>query len=382
MNFNYRDFFIHNDDLHIIKEQLSIIDEVRVATKNALIPNAEDVWKAWTSLPDAQKDAKKIADDLEINVETVEKIIYICLMHTDEKKSADEIARELVMNYTTIQVILSNALESAWIRDNDSHIINNAEKIYNLHKERKNPEEIKNSINSDKNKRFEEMTVDKVNLVLKIVDIATKQIENDGHINALEIERQIDKKISHTTVIKLIKKLDIGKIKYRHKFTEEQDAFILFNYLQGIGPSEIARKFNTEFSTDSKNLNIDPTPILKRIRNGILNLKSDSESESEISEYALKLLSIYKDRYFSTVNIEHEETKKLLKHYTPAKTVGGKDRLARRGGKVDPTRQMSGEKGNLERDIHQTITTGQIPASGQLGKKYGAPINTQGALAL
>jgi hypothetical protein len=43
---------------------------------------------------------------------------------------------------------------------------------------------------------------------------------------------------------------------------------------------------------------------------------------------------------------------------------------------------MSGERGNLERDIHQTITTGQIPASGQLGKKYGAPINTQGDLAL
>jgi hypothetical protein len=384
MNFNYRDFFIHNDDLHIIKEQLSIIDEMpRVADANALIPNAKDVWDKWTSLPDAQKDAEKIAEELEINVETVEKIIYICLMHTDEKKSADEIAKELVMNYVTIQSILRKALGSAWIRDNDLHIINNAEKIYNLHKLTKNPEEIKNSINSensDKNNRFEEMTVDKVNLVLKIVNIATKQMENDGHINALEIERQIDKKISHTTVINLIKKLGIGKIQYRHKFTEEQDAFILFNYLQGIGPSEIARKFNTEFSTDSKNLNIEPTPILNRIRNGILNLKSDSESESEISEYALKLLT----KIFPTVNIEKldAETKKLLTHYTPAKTVGGRDRLARRGGNVDPTRQMSGKKGNLEPDIHQTITTGQIPASGQLGKKYGAPINTQGALAL
>jgi hypothetical protein len=380
MNFNYRDFFIHNDDLHIIKEELSIIDEMaRVADANALIPNAKDVWDKWTSLPDAQKDAEKIADELEINVETVEKIIYICLMHTDEKKSADEIAKELVMNYVTIQSILRKALGSAWIRDNDLHIINNAGKIYNLHKLTKNPEEIKNSINSensDKNNRFEEMTVDKVNLVLKIVDIATTQMENDGHINALEIERQIDKKISHTTVIKLIKKLGIGKIQYRHKFTEEQDAFILFNYLQGIGPSEIARKFNTEFSTDSKNLNIEPTPILNRIRNGILNLKSDSESE--ISEYALELLTKLK------VNIEKldAETKELLKNYTPAKTVGSRDRLARRGGQVDPTRQISGQTGNLERNIHQTITTGQIPASGQLGKKYGAPINTQGALAL
>ena len=50
MNFNYRDFFIHNDDLHIIKEQLSIIDEMpRVADKNALIPNAEAVWAAYSS---------------------------------------------------------------------------------------------------------------------------------------------------------------------------------------------------------------------------------------------------------------------------------------------------------------------------------------------
>ena len=375
MNFNYRDFFLHNDDLHIIKEELSIIDEMaRVANANALIPNAEAVWAAYSS----GSNENTIAEELEINVETVEKIIYICLMHTDEKKSADEIAKELVMNYTTIQSILRNALGPSWIRDNDSHIIDNAVKIYNLHKLTKNPEEIKNSINSDKNNRFEEMTVDKVNLVLKIVNIATKQMENDGHINALEIERQIDKKISHTTVINLIKKLDIGKIKYRHKFTEKQDAFILFNYLQGIGPSEIARKFNTEFSTDSKNLNIEPTPILNRIRNGILNLKSDSDSESEISEYALELLTKLK------VNIEKldAETKNLLTHYTPAKTVGSRDRLARRGGQVDPTRQISGQTGNLDRNIHQTITTGQIPASGQLGKKYGAPINTQGALAL
>jgi hypothetical protein len=43
---------------------------------------------------------------------------------------------------------------------------------------------------------------------------------------------------------------------------------------------------------------------------------------------------------------------------------------------------MSGQTGNLEPDIHQTINTGEIPASGQLGPKYGAPINPQGALSL
>jgi hypothetical protein len=87
---------------------------------------------------------------------------------------------------------------------------------------------------------------------LKIVDIAKKQMENDGQMNALEIERQINRDKDINAIIRLIKKLGIGKIKYRHKFTEEQDAFILFNYLQKIGPSELTRQFNIKFSTDSR----------------------------------------------------------------------------------------------------------------------------------
>jgi len=202
-------------------------------------------------------------------------------------------------------------------------------------------------------------------------------MKNDGVTNSNEIKRKINRAIDNHAIIDLIKKLGIGKIRNYHKFTLKQDAFILFNYLQGLNLTETARKFNTEFSTESKNLNVH----ISTIRRNLINiLKSDSESE--ISEYALNLIRDYKTEYFSTVNIEHPETKKLLKNYIPSKTVGSKDRLARRGGNVDPTRQMSGAKGNLERDTHQTITTGQIPASGQLGKKYGAPINTQGALAL
>ena len=378
MNFNYRDFFIHNDDLHIIKEQLSIIDEMaRVANDNALEPNAEAVWKMYDK--GGELDNEKIAANLGINVDTVKKIIAICEKKFLENKTVIQIANEMKLTDNTINVVLNNAIPD-WERAQDRHFTKDAEEIYNLYKSGiKEPEKIVNLINQNR-KQYLQIKEEKVNLVLKIVDIATKQMENDGVTNTREIERQINHTITRYTINKLIKNLDIGKIRYMHKFTEKQDAFILFNYLQGIGPSEIARKFNTEFSTDSKNLNIEPTPILNRIRNGILNLKSDSDSESEISEYALELLTKLK------VNIEKldAETKNLLKNYTPAKTVGGRDRLARRGGNVDPTRQMSGKKGNLnlEPDIHQTITTGQIPASGQLGKKYGAPINTQGALAL
>ena len=36
-------------------------------------------------------------------------------------------------------------------------------------------------------------------------------------------------------------------MRYIHRFTEEQDAFILYLYLQRNGPSEIARKFNEKF---------------------------------------------------------------------------------------------------------------------------------------
>ena len=76
MNFNYRDFFIHNDDLHIIKEQLSIIDEMpRVAIKDALEPNAKAVWDMYDK--GGELDEQKIADKLGINLTTVEKIIKI-----------------------------------------------------------------------------------------------------------------------------------------------------------------------------------------------------------------------------------------------------------------------------------------------------------------
>ena len=376
MNFNYRDFFIHNDDLHIIKEQLSIIDEMaRVANDNALEPNAEAVWKMYDK--GGELDNEKIAANLGINVDTVKKIIAICEKKFLENKTVIQIANEMKLTDNTINVVLNNAIPD-WERAQDRHFTKDAEEIYNLYKSGiKEPEKIVNLINQNR-KQYLQIKEEKVNLVLKIVDIATKQMENDGVTNTREIERQINHTITRYTINKLIKNLGIGKIRYMHKFTEKQDAFILFNYLQGIGPSEIARKFNTEFSTDSNKLNIGDGAIYARIKNTILK----SDSESKISEYALNLIRDYKTEYFSTVNIEHPETKKLLKNYIPSKTVGSKDRLARRGGKVDPTRQMSGEKGNLERDTHQTITTGQIPASGQLGKKYGAPINTQGALAL
>jgi len=372
MNFNYRDFFIHNDDLHIIKEELSIVDEVKVATKNALIPNAKAVWAAYTS----GSNEEKIAKDLKINVETVEKIIYICLMKaTDNKITPKQIGAELKMRPITIQFILSKALGSSWIRGNDSHIIDNAVKIYDLHNKEKSPEEIKNLINKEKPEHLEEITVDKVNLVLKIIDIAKIETDSAGMVNANKIHKEIGGKISYPTVVKLIKTLKLAEIRYTHSFTSEQDAFILFNYLQGINQSKTAEKFNLNFSTALNKLNMFPSSIRARLIR-ILNHKD--KGESEISEYALELLTKLK------VNIEKldAETKNLLKNYTPAKTVGGRDRLARRGGNVDPTRQMSGAKGNLEPHIHQTITTGQIPASGQLGKKYGAPINTQGALAL
>jgi len=339
-------------------------------------PNAEAVWAAYSSGSNEQE----IAKDRGINLTTVQKIIQICLMKaTDDEITPKQIGAELKMRPITIQFILSKALGPSWIRGNDSHIIDNAVKIYDLHNKEKSPEEIKNSINKDKPKHLEEITVDKVNLVLKIIDIAKIQTDSAGMVNANKIHKEIDGKISYPTVVKLIKTLDLAKIRYTHSFTQEQDAFILFNYLQGINQSKTAEKFNLNFSTESNILNMFPGTIRARL---IRMLNHKDKGESEISKKVLELLGIYKDKYFSTVNIERPETKKLLTHYTPAKTVGGRDRLARRGGNVDPTRHMSGERGNLERDTHQTITTGQIPASGQLGKKYGAPINTQGALAL
>ena len=378
MNFNYRDFFIHNDDLHIIKEQLSIVDEAKASKEHALLPNAKAVWDMYDK--GGELNQQTIAKKLEINVETVEKIIQICEKKFLENKTVIQIANEMKLNDSTIAKILNNAIPD-WERTQDIHFTKNAEEIYNLHKQEKNPDEIVNLINQNRERHLQ-IKLDKVNLVLKIVNIAKKQMENKGHINAVEIERQINHTINIDTISKLIKKLDIGEIRYRHKFTTEQDAFILYYYLQRNGITEIARKFNEKFSTESKNLNILKSPIFVRLKDYIIKSKSKSKSESEISEYVLKLLSIYKDKYFSTVDINNDNTKELLKNYIPPETVGGRDRLARRGGEVDPTRQMSGKKGNLEPDTHQTITTGQIPASGQLGKKYGAPINTQGALAL
>jgi predicted transport protein len=368
MNFNYRDFFIHNDDLHIIKEELSIVDEMGVSKEDALSTNAKAVWDMYQT----ENNEQKIADKLGINLTTVQKIIKICSMKSIENKTVTQISAETDFPVSTIHFVLNNAIPD-WKRKQYYDFIKDAKEIYDLYKSGiKEPEKIVNLINQNR-KLHLQTNLDKVNLALTIVDIATKQMENKGHINAHEIERQINHTINIDTIIRLIKKLGIGKIRYYHKFTPEQDAFILFNYLQGLNMTETARKFNIKFSTESKKLNVHLTTI---IRNLINILKSDSESE--ISKYAEELLT----KYYPTVDINNDNTKELLKNYIPSKTVGGKDRLARRGGKVDQTRQMSGERGNLERDIHQTITTGQIPASGQLGKKYGAPINTQGALAL
>ena len=328
----------------------------------------------------SEKDAnlsKKFIDQItpktlfkKNKINGVKKIIAICEKKFLENKTVIQIANEMKLTDNTINVVLNNAIPD-WERAQDRHFTKDAEEIYNLYKSGiKEPEKIVNLINQNR-KQYLQIKEEKVNLVLKIVDIATKQMENDGVTNSNEIKRQINGAIDNHAIIDLIKKLGIGKIRYYHKFTPEQDAFILFNYLQGLNLTETARKFNTEFSTESNNLNVH----ISTIRRNLINiLKSDSESE--ISEYALELLT----KYYPTVDINNDK----LKNYTPAKTVGGRDRLARRGGNVDPTRQMSGKKGNLnlEPDIHQTITTGQIPASGQLGKKYGAPINTQGALAL
>ena len=277
MNFNYRDFFIHNDDLHIIKEQLSIIDEMaRVANDNALEPNAEAVWKMYDK--GGELDNEKIAANLGINVDTVKKIIAICEKKFLENKTVIQIANEMKLTDSTIAKILNNAIPD-WERTQDTHFTKNAEEIYNLHKQGKSTAEIVNSINQKRELHLQ-IKEEKVNLVLKIVDIAKKQMENKGHINAVEIERQINHTINIDTIINLIKKLDIGKIRYLHKFNEEQDAFILYYYLQRNGITEIARKFNTEFSTDSK-LNIGDGAIYARIKNTILK----SKSESEISEF-------------------------------------------------------------------------------------------------
>ena len=374
MNFNYRDFFIHNDDLHIIKEQLSIVDE-KTSRQDALTSNAKAVWDAWAS----KQDEQSIARALNINVETVEKIIYICLMHTDENKSVVEITKALGINKKMVYNVLKNAIGLSFKRQQDKHFVNDAKKIYDYHKIGKTPEEIVNLVNKEKKEYYEKIDLNKVNTVLKIVDMAQKQMVEKGEINIQKIIREIVYKISDATIIDLIKKLNLGKLRYTHVYTVEQDAFILFNYLQGIGPLASAGKFNEKFSNKSNQLDIINSSIRNHLKM-ILNPKG--KGESDISDYIVKLLTMYKDTYFQSVNIENPDTKDLLTHYRPPETVRGRDPLARKGGKVDPTRQMSGQTGNLEPDIHQTINTGESPASGQLGKKSGAPINPQGALSL
>jgi hypothetical protein len=345
MNFNYRDFFIHNDDLHIIKEQLSIVDETGyVRQEDALEPNAKDVWDMYDK--GGELDEQKIAEELGINVDTVKKIIDICEKKFLENKTVIQIADEMKLTDNTIMEVLNNAIPD-WERTQDRHFTEDAEIIYNLHKQEKNPDEIVNLINQNR-KPYLQIKLDKVNLVLKIVDIATKQMENKGVTNTREIERQINHTINFNTISKLIKKLGIGEIRYRHKFTTEQDAFILYSYLQRIGSTETARQFNMKFSsTDSNKLNIGDNAIYARIKNTILK----SNFESEISEYALNLIRDYKKEYFSTVNIEHPETKKLLTHYTPSKTVGGRDRTG-----TGTNRDMSAHLGTVKTNFNTMVT--------------------------
>ena len=348
MNFNYRDFFIHNDDLHIIKEQLSILDELKgkVSIEDALAPNAKAVWDMFKK----GSNEETIAAKLKINVETVKKIIQICLMNTDEKKNSDTIANEFKLATSAVQNVLNNALGSEREREIDTHFINDAVKIYNLHKSGKHPEEIVVLVNNEKKEYFEKINLDDVNLVLKIVDITKKQMDVDGVVNAENISKQIDNKIDKTIMYRLIRKLNLGEIKYTHKFTEEQDAFILYLYLQRNGTTEIAKQFNAKFKTNPKGntLNIDASSISNRLTRKILNPKG--KGESEISEYVLDLLTMYKDTYFQAVNIEDRYTKDLLTHYRPPETVGGRDKTG-----TGTNRDMSAHLGTLPKNFNTML---------------------------
>ena len=393
MNFNYRDFFIHNDDLHIIKEQLSIVDEI-TSRKDALAPNAKAVWDMYnmykkeqsgtdgSSGSNEQNIEQKIADKLNINLSTVQKIITICLMKaTDDEITSHLISDKLDINEPTVFNVLKNAIGSDFKRQKDKHFVNDAVKIVDMakkqmtEKDKIDPDEIVNLVNKEKKENYEKIDLNKVNTVLKIVDMAKKQMTEKGEVNIQEIYREIVYKISGPTIAELIKKLNLGKPRYSHVYTVEQDAFILYNYLQRTPIIKIAELFNKEFSTESNQLDIKNDSISKHIKT-ILKPKG----ESEISEYVLDLLNRYKTEYFSTVDINDPKTKELLTHYTPPERIKGKDPLARKGSKVNPTRNISGQFGNLEPDTHQTVTTGETPASGQLGKKSGAPINPQGAI--
>jgi len=179
MNFNYRDFFIHNDDLHIIKEQLSI-NEVGAPKQDALERNAKDVWDMYQT----ENNQQTIADKLEINVETVKKIIDICEKKFVENKTVKQITDETNFNKNMIHRILNKAIPD-WERN--KLFFGDALEIYNLHKQGKSTAEIVNSINQQKRELHLQIKEEKVNLVLTIVDIATKQMENDGVTNSNEI---------------------------------------------------------------------------------------------------------------------------------------------------------------------------------------------------
>ena len=345
-----------------------------VARRDALGTNAKAVWDMYQT----ETDEQKIADKLGINLTTVQKIIKICLMKSIDDKTINQISDEMKLSKHVIQDILTNAMPG-WEREKDLNFNNDAEDIYNLHKQGKSPEQIVNLINQNR-KPYLQIKLDKVNLVLKIVDIATKQMETDGVLNIREIGRQTNNDVDNVTILRLIKRLGIGKIRYQHKFTPEQDAFILYNYLQRIGPAETARLFNEKFSNELNKLNIDYSSIRRRLIKTILK----SNSESEISEYTLKLLRDYKDEYFPMVDINNADAKELLTHYTAPPKIGGKDKLARDGGKTPSNRPIAGAKGNLyvfDPDTpHQTFTTGTSPDSYQLRKNLGAPPDSGGAL--
>ena len=139
MNFNYRDFFIHNDDLHIIKEQLSIIDETGyVRQEDALEPNAEAVWDMYAK--GGELDEQQIAKTLQINVDTVKKIIDICEKKFLENKTVIQIANEMKLTDNTIMQVLNNAIPD-WERAQDRHFTEDVKEIYDLYKSRiKEPE--------------------------------------------------------------------------------------------------------------------------------------------------------------------------------------------------------------------------------------------------
>ena len=333
--------FCRSENLHIIKEQLTI-NEVNVSFKDALERNAKAIWDMYKTGSNEQK----IADKLGINPTTVQKIIQICLMKAkDNKITVKQISDETKVNRSTIVNILNTTIPD-WERAHDVNFINDALEIYNLHKQGKSPEEIVNSINQNR-KPYLQIKLDKVNLVLKIVNIATKQMENNGVTSADEIERQINGVKDRIAIVRLIKTLGIGKVRYRHIFTPEQDAFILSSYLQRKSLAEIARLFSDKFSTDSNKLNLNSGTIRRRIIDAILK----SNSKSEISQYALNLLKNYKKEYFSTVNKEDPKTKELLTHYTTPETIKGKDKTG-----TGTNRDMSAHLGTVQTNFNTLVT--------------------------